>query len=415
VPGDDGRGLQFGSLYLTRFAASLGATTLLTLLPFYVNVLNPSGIVVGLFTTALTLAATVAVIPLGYAGDRYDKRTVLLAGLAVAVAAYAAFPFVETSLGFVAARTLQGFSIVGTGLLSLALVGELAPADARANRIGRYNAARMAAGVVGTLGSAAAYRAFGFGPIFAVLAGLLLVAFVGVLLFIDPDDTTVAEFAFFDFAVNRRILTLTSFRAQYAVGVTLVRTWVGIYVGVEAARGGLAFAPFAVGAVLAAEKLTNMVCQPFTGRLSDGHGRALFVFAGGGAYGLVALAIPFGPAIGTALGLPTDYPLVGTVTAAFLPLVALNGLLGVADAFREPASMALFADEGSGGGIASSFSVRNLVWRPGSVLAPLLGGVLMDVDMALVFFVGGAAAITGALTFLGVLVYSHGSGALTEW
>lgn len=103
--------------------------------------------------------------------------------------------------------------------------------------------------------------------------------------------------------------------------------------------------------------------------------------------------------------------------AAFLPLVALNGLLGVADSVREPASMALFADEGSDGdGVASSFGVRELVWRPGSVLAPLLGGWAWSAyGMDSVFYLGGASAVLAALLFLVVLASSHGPRALTEW
>jgi len=90
-------------------------------------------------------------------------------------------------------------------------------------------------------------------------------------------------------AFNRRLLTLTSFRAQYAVAVTLVRTWVPIYAGVVAAKGGLAYAPLAVSLVITAEKLTNMLCQPFTGRLSDRAGRSTFLGILSRSYGTRAL------------------------------------------------------------------------------------------------------------------------------
>lgn len=47
--------------------------------------------------------------------------------------------------------------------------------------------------------------------------------------------------------------------------------------------------------------------------------------------------------------------------------------------------------------------------------APLLGGWLMTaVGMASVFF-DGAFAFTGVLTFLAVLLYDRGAGALAEW
>jgi len=70
--------------------------------------------------------------------------------------------------------------IVGTGIISLALVGELAAADERANQIGKYNSWRMAAGIIGTIGAGVLYDAFGFDPIFAVLVVLFVIALLGV-------------------------------------------------------------------------------------------------------------------------------------------------------------------------------------------------------------------------------------------
>jgi MFS family permease len=408
---------QLYPLYLTRFANSVGYITLLTLLPKYIDLFNPSGIEIGLFTTGLTLAQGLAVIPVAWAGDRYDKRTILLGSLGVGLLAYGGFAAVDSSAGFILTRGVQGLATVGIGVLSLALVGEISPPARRANIIGTSNAWRFAGAIVGTLGAGLIFEALGFSAVFGALVAVLALALLGVLWNVEPDSTTVEGFAFTDLAVNRRILTLTSFRAQYAVAVTLVRTWVPIFAGVSAAKGGLAYSAVAVSVVITAEKLANMLCQPYTGRLSDRFGRALFVFVGGGCYGLVALVVPFTPAIGTALSVPAAVPLLGALSPAFLPLVALNALLGAADSLREPASMALFADEGTeSGGVASSFGIRSLVWRPGSILAPLAGGVLMaEVGMEWVFYLGALAAFAGIAVFAGILVATHGSDGLREW
>ncbi|WP_226479245.1 MFS transporter [Natrinema amylolyticum] len=446
--------LQFWSLYLARFAEGFGFITLITLLPYYITTLEPTGttvlgltvsagLVVGLYTTGFTFAQTVAVIPLAWAGDRFDKRLVLLAVLGAGVGVYALFPIVDSSASFIAIRALQGVVVTGSGLMTLSLVGQLADVGARANYIGKANAANFAASIVGSLSAGTLYEAVGFGPIFTVIVCIILVAWLGTIRYLEADETRVSGFPFADLALNRRLLTLSSFRFQYAFSVTLVRTWVPIFAGVSAAQGGLAYGGLAVSLTVVAEKFTNMCCQPFTGRLSDGYGRALFVFAGGAAYGLIALCIPFAPAVGTALGSPSELvvavpaavagtafpawiPLetvpgrlspLGGVSPGFVPLVVLSGLLGIADSFREPASMALFADEGTeDGGVASSFGIRELVWRPGSVVAPLLGGWLMyEIGMASVFYVGGAFALTGVGAFLVILVWFHGTGALTEW
>ncbi|MEF8799963.1 MAG: MFS transporter [Halolamina sp.] len=410
------RRFQFYPLYLTRFVGSLGFITLLTLLPTYIETLGATGVVAGLFVTALGIGRTVAIIPVGWAADRYDKRSVLLISLISSAIAYSLFTLVETSFGFILARTLQGLGVVGTGMVSLALVGETATPDERANQIGKYNSWRMAAGITGTLGAGALYDFYGFDPIFAALVALFVLAILTIWLLVEADETRIEGFAFFDLALNDRILTITSFRAQYAVSVTLIRNWVPIFVGLSVARGGLALSATAVGAVIAAEKFTNMLGQPLTGRLSDTYGRGLFVAVGGASYGVVGLLIPFAPAISQHLDLSPTVPFLGTVPAVFFVLLGLNGLLGAADSFREPASMALFADEGKGSGIASSFGIRGLVWRPGALLAPLLGGYLMDgIGMEWVFFVGGAAALTGAATFVGIVTVEYGTQELFRW
>ncbi len=79
--------------------------------------------------------------------------------------------------------------------------------------------------------------------------------------------------------------------------------------------------------------------------------------------------------------------------------------------------MALFAHEGSeGGGVASSFGIRELVWRPGSVVAPIVAGVVWArFGIEWVFFIGGGAALSGVLTFAGILYATHGTDALSSW
>ncbi|MFT4890410.1 MAG: MFS family permease [Halobacteriales archaeon] len=413
---DDDRA-QFLALYLTRFAAGFGFTTLLTLLPYFIEALDPSSLEIGLFTTGLTIAQTVAVIPLAYAGDRYDKRGVLLGSLVVSVGAYVGFILVDTSTHFILARGLQGLAITGTGLMTLSLVGELSPLDERANRIGTANAFRFAAAVLGSVAAGGLYERFGFDTVFTLLLVILLPALVGVWLFVDRDETTVEGFAFTDLAVNDRIVTLSSFRMQYAVAVTMVRTWVPIYAGLAAARGGLAMGGLAVGIVVATEKFTNMLFQPHTGRLSDRFGRARFVAFGGAAYGVVGLAVPLAPAIAGGLAVPGGVPVLSGFPPVFFALVGLNALLGIADSFREPASMALFADQGTeDGGVASSFGIRELVWRPGSMLGPMLGGYLMtQVGMEWVFYVGAATALTGVAAFLLVGTHLFDRGYLSTW
>ena len=408
--------LQFYSLYLSRAVSSLGFIALLTLLPTYIEQLGATGIVAGLFVTGFSIGRTVAIVPLGWAADRYDKRTLLLVSLLLSAVAYAMFTLVKTSTGFIFARIFQGLGVVGTGMISVALVSDIATADERANQIGKYNSWRMFAGIIGTLGTGALYEMYGFDPIFGVLVVMFAVALLAVWTVIERDGSQIKKFAFFDLALNERILTMSSFRAQYAVSVTLVRNWVPIFVGLSVNRGGLALSATAVGAVLAMEKFTNMLGQPFTGKVSDRFGRGLFVVIGGTLYGLFTFAIPLAQRLGEMVGVSLTVPILGTLPPVFFVVLGLNALLGFADSIREPASMALYADEGKGSGITSSFGIRGLVWRPGALLAPLLGGYLMDsVGMAWVFVVAGITALTGTLTFASIVARRSGVRELRHW
>lgn len=390
--------------------------TLLTLLPTYIDILEPSGIVIGLFVTGITLAQGVAIVPVGWAGDRFNKRRLLLVGLGLCAVSYSLFIFVTSSATFVGVRFIQGLGYIGVSLLALAFVGQLADASERANTIGKYNAWRLAGGIAGAIGAGLLYDRYGFGVIFGLLVAVFAVAFVMTWRFTPPDRSSVG-FSFGTLALNQRILTLVSFRSQYAFAVTLARNWVPIFAGVSAAQGGLGFAAVIVGLVIAAEQFTNMVCQPLTGTLADRFGRARFIFIGGVLYGLFAIAVPFAPLIGVWLGLPTSYPYLGEVSGAFLVLIGLNAALGVADSFREPASMALFADVGTDqGGITSSFGIRNLVWQPGSIIGPLIGGVIMSsIGIEWVFYLAAVLAFSGVITFTGILYLKHGANAFSQW
>lgn len=89
--------------------------------------------------------------------------------------------------------------------------------------------------------------------------------------------------------------------------------------------------------------------------------------------------------------LPTYIDLLnpsGALIGLFV-LVAFNGLLAAGQRPRA-GEQAVSADEGAGSDIASSFGLRNLVWLPGSIVAPMVGGhLLTQVGMARVFYLGG--------------------------
>lgn len=219
--------IQFWVLYLTRFAEGFGFITLITLLPYYINTLDPSGttivgitisagFIIGMYTSGFTLVQTATVIPISWEGDRFDKRTVLLCVLFLGIIVYSLFPLVDSSASFILIRGLQGIAVTGIALMSLSLVGQYADVGTRANYIGKANAASFGASILGSISAGALYEAFGFTVVFLVIVCIIIIAWIGSYLYLDPDETRIRGFPFTDLAMNQRILTLTSFRMQYA-------------------------------------------------------------------------------------------------------------------------------------------------------------------------------------------------------
>jgi MFS family permease len=57
----------------------------------------------------------------------FITRLTLAGSLVLGAVTYVAFALVGSSVQFILVRALQGVAVTGTGLMSLALVGELAP------------------------------------------------------------------------------------------------------------------------------------------------------------------------------------------------------------------------------------------------------------------------------------------------
>ncbi|MGZ5179570.1 MAG: MFS transporter [Ramlibacter sp.] len=122
-------GALFSAVMLPIFMAAVDQTLLAAATPRIARDLgglsDTSWIAVGYL-----LAATITAPLYGRLGDRFGRRNVLLAALAVFVLGSLACGLAPTMWGLIAARVLQGLGGGGLMVLSQALIGELvAPAD----------------------------------------------------------------------------------------------------------------------------------------------------------------------------------------------------------------------------------------------------------------------------------------------
>jgi EmrB/QacA subfamily drug resistance transporter len=117
----------------------------------------------------------------GAVGDRYGRREVLLAGLAVFGAAATAALFVEDPATLVALRALMG---VGAALVmptTLSIITTSFPEEERGRAVGVWVGIAGGGAVIGLLGSGVLLEFFEWSSFFALNVGLAALALVGTL------------------------------------------------------------------------------------------------------------------------------------------------------------------------------------------------------------------------------------------
>ena len=401
------RDREFLALAGTAFARAQAYSTIAIALALYADIFATSGTVEGLFGTAFAAIQLLIVLPLGRAIDTGNAKRYLLAGLVLNVAVFIGFAFVDSVAHVVLMRVFQGLGASLLWITGSTVVGEISPEESRGQWLGTYNQVGAFSSLAGDLVGGVLLATSGFVLTYSVLAGVTVLACVGVLLFLrdnpggqaDPEDSTGVETL--RLLLGRTaIRALVVFRLVFSFGKMAVVLFLPIY-----ARTAFGMSPILVGGILAGGKLTKSLTQGFVGSYTDRVGREqYFVFVGALLYGVGAATIPFAehaaglfaPVTVRAAGLATTLP------PAFFPLFGAFAVCGLADSIRLPASMSLFVAEGEHfDAVAGSLSLRSLAWKVGQVAGPVSVGALWDAtDVFTAFFTVGAFIAVAAVAFL---------------
>ncbi|PSP53955.1 MFS transporter [Halobacteriales archaeon QH_7_68_42] len=401
------RDREFLALAGTAFARAQAYSTIAIALALYADIFATSGTVEGLFGTAFAAIQLLIVLPLGRAIDTGNAKRYLLAGLVLNVAVFIGFAFVDSVAHVVLMRVFQGLGASLLWITGSTVVGEISPEESRGQWLGTYNQVGAFSSLAGDLVGGVLLATSGFVLTYSVLAGVTVLACVGVLLFLrdnpggqaDLEDSTGVETL--RLLLGRTaIRALVVFRLVFSFGKMAVILFLPIY-----ARTAFGMSPILVGGILAGGKLTKSLTQGFVGSYTDRVGREqYFVFVGALLYGVGAATIPFAehaaglfaPVTVRAAGLATTLP------PAFFPLFGAFAVCGLADSIRLPASMSLFVAEGEHfDAVAGSLSLRSLAWKVGQVAGPVSVGALWDAtDVFTAFFTVGAFIAVAAVAFL---------------
>jgi MFS family permease len=134
---------------------------------------------IGLLQTVFMLPHAAATLPFGWAGDRYDRRRVIIAGMVLASLAGAAGALGHSYAGLAASRALVGLGTAAVVPVANSILAQIFEGPHKASRLSIFNLGLFLGGVVGF----AAGSVFGFPVVVIVLAapGLVLAGLLGSL------------------------------------------------------------------------------------------------------------------------------------------------------------------------------------------------------------------------------------------
>jgi MFS family permease len=134
---------------------------------------------IGLLQTVFMIPHAAATLPFGWAGDRYDRRRIIMAGMVLASFAGAAGALGRSYSGLAVSRALVGLGTAAVVPVANSILTQIFEGPHKASRLSIFNLGLFLGGVVGY----AAGIALGFPAVVIVLAapGLVLAALLGRL------------------------------------------------------------------------------------------------------------------------------------------------------------------------------------------------------------------------------------------
>ncbi len=370
-------------LWTRDYALVLGSTLLvwasyyglMVVMPLYATeVLGGNRAQVGLLSSILALSSVPARLAGGWACDRWGRRPVQLAFLALFVLAAFSYPLAATFPLLLLLRFLHGVPFGGGTTANMTVGSDLVPAERRGEGMGYYAASQVMAYAVGPPLAFFVLARSGFDGFFTV-AGLLAAGslLLGWLIHQPRVSDPTARFRL-SAVLEKRVLWMSLMGLFIALGYSGLVTFATLYAGqVGVSNAGPFFTLYA---------LSVLAVRPLVGKLFDRHGPSLPVLAGlaGMMAGFVLLTCWRSP-----LGFHLSAVLYGLSYGACFPSLQAMAVAVVEPERRGAAGATLFA-----------------IFDVGMTIGPYANGLLADTrgGYPLVFLTGAAVLVVAVLLYL---------------
>lgn len=179
-------------IYITIFVNIIGFGMIFPLLPFYAKHFNASETTVGLLAASFAIAQFLFAPIWGRLSDRFGRKPVIAVALLGLSFSYLMFGFANSLFWLFVTRFLQGFFSGAAFPAAQAYVADVTSKDERIKGMGNLGASLAAGFIVGPgLGGVLSGVNFAF-PFF-VAAGLAVLNFASVMMFLPESLTKKAE------------------------------------------------------------------------------------------------------------------------------------------------------------------------------------------------------------------------------
>jgi MFS family permease len=389
--GDREKNRCYRGLFLVNFLICLGFGIVDPFFSVYATTHGATGFHLAILFSGYALAKTIFSPVLGWWSDHIGRRNMIIAGLFTYALISLGYLFFPAPLPLIFLRFLQGMAVSLVRPLSLAFVGDMAPAQREGTVMGTFDISFYAAFAVGPVVGGLIKDAVGFPGIFLSLFCLTVLAMVAAMFFVrssgkeagksNRKEISAGLLEVLSFTKSRKLIALCGFIFSRSFGIVLFSMFLPILMHEDLKLKGIE-----IGIIMGSATIVTALLLVPMGHLSDRvKKKDRLVIIGGAGAALLTCLLP--------------------LAATFQQLLILSIGIGFASVLSLPASAALLVEEGNRLGMGMTMGSFNSAMNLGSVLAPLMGGTAFGLlGMKGLFFSAGLIGMAGTVFYLACTV-----------
>jgi len=363
-------------LFFINFMISLGFGIVDPFFPVYAVTSGATGFHIALIFSAYAVAKMLTSPFIGWWSDHWERSKLIIAGICTCLTVSLCYLLMPGPLTLIALRIIQGIGAALVRPITLAFIGDLAPARREAQTMGTFDISYFSAQAVGPMIGGLVKDVFGFPGVFLGFTVLCLLSLFVALSFVmtssanTPDHVVWTRPQRSGLNVGRVLIGLSGYIFTRSFSIVLFAIFIPIFM-----YNNLKLTGLEMGIIMGAGTVVTVLLLRPMGSMSDKLNHRWLVIFGGSMTALLTFCLPLAQNFGH--------------------LLALSVAIGAFRVVSLPASAALLVREGNLYGMGFAMGIFNGAMNFGAVLAPLAGGLVLR------FF--GIKTIFYGASFLGLM------------